>query len=191
MTQHFYQPANYQAPQPWYTLPPYSTPAPQAVFIQQPRQQNHDGFLALFFAAGLVITWLDSRRQKAEIRQLQQQVANLNHQISNRGIVMEQPLPIENHKGAADINGAHAATSFGDGTHFVGSNGVQPGIYRVAEPGIRYYVARLRNFSGQNAILANWNGVTPGIIEVLPTDAGVEARGGVVWHLVQPTHSSP
>ena len=104
---------------------------------------------------------------------------------------MELPSSIGNHGSVADINGAHAATSFGDGTHFVGTNGVQPGIYRAVEPGIRYYVARLRNFSGQNAILANWNSVTPGIIEVLPTDAGVEARGGVVWHLVQPSHSSP
>ena len=75
-------------------------------------------------------------------------------------------------------------TSFSDGTHFVGDDGVQPGIYRAADPGMRYYVARLRNFTGQNSILANWNGVTPGIIEILPTDVGVEARGGVTWQLM-------
>ena len=76
------------------------------------------------------------------------------------------------------------STSFGDGTHFVGENGVLPGIYQVVEPGIHYYAARLRHFSGQNAILANWSGVTPGIIEILPTDAGVESRGGVTWQRV-------
>lgn len=79
---------------------------------------------------------------------------------------------------------AQPSDSFGDGTHFVGENGISPGLYRVSEPGLRYYVARLRNFTGQNSILANWNGITPGIIEVLGTDAGVESRGGVIWQLV-------
>ena len=96
---------------------------------------------------------------------------------------MNQPQPISSGSNTESTNGAPTATSFSDGTHFVGNNGVQPGLYRVTEPGLRYYVARLRNFTGQNAVLANWNGTTPGIIEILPGDAGIEARGGVIWEL--------
>ena len=97
---------------------------------------------------------------------------------------MNQPQPISSGSNTESTNGAPTATSFSDGTHFVGSDGVHPGIYRVTEPGLHYYVARLRNFTGQNSILANWSGVTPGIIEILPSDVGVEARGGVTWHLI-------
>jgi hypothetical protein len=97
---------------------------------------------------------------------------------------MNQPQPISSGSNTESTNGAPTATSFSDGTHFVGIDGVQPGIYRVTAPGLNYYVARLRTFTGQNSILANWSGVTPGIIEILASDAGVEARGGVTWQLI-------
>jgi len=176
---------NFGIQQPWSYQPSYYTPLPQQVFTPQPKQLHGDGLLTFLVAIGFFFTWIDSRRQKAEIRQLQQQVASLQHHTYTRGITMNQPQPISSGSNSETISEAPTATSFGDGTHFVGIDGVQPGIYRVTEPGLRYYVARLRNFTGQNSILANWSGVTPGIIEILPSDAGVEVRGGVTWHRVR------
>ena len=174
---------NFATQQPWYYQPPYYTPFPQQTFTPQPTPHHGDGLLTFLVAIGFFFTWIDSRRQKAEIRQLQQHVASLQNQTYTRGITMNQPQPISSGSNTESTNGAPTATSFSDGTHFVGNNGVQPGLYRVTEPGLRYYVARLRNFTGQNAVLANWNGTTPGIIEILPGDAGIEARGGVIWEL--------
>ncbi len=190
VAQSTYQGNGVQPPQPWYFQPPYYAPLAPRTFVQQPRQQSHEGLLGLLVVLGFLFTWIDSRRQKAEIRQLQQQVQYLSNHVSDQGIEMHQPQSISSQPRSSSVKGASTPTSFGDGTHFVGGDGVQPGIYRLTEPGLRYYVARLRNFTGQNAILANWNGVSPGIIEILPTDAGVEARGGATWQLInlnQPT----
>jgi hypothetical protein len=183
VAQSTYQGSGVQPPQPWYYQPPYYAPLPQQVFTPQPRQHHGDGLLTFLVAIGFLFTWIDSRRQKVEIRQLQQQLSSLQHQTYTRGITMNQPQPISSGSNSEPIRVEVTATSFGDGTHFVGKDGVQPGLYRVTEPGLRYYVARLRNFTGQNAVLANWNGTTPGIIEILPDDAGIEARGGVIWRL--------
>ena len=190
VAQSTYQGNGFQPPQLWSYQPPYYTPLPHSAFVQQPRQQNHEGLLGLLVVLGFLFSWIDSRRQKTEILQLQQQVHYLSNHVADQGIEMNQPQSIGSQPTSSIVKGASTSTSFGDGTHFVGDNGVQPGIYRLTEPGLRYYVARLRNFTGQNAILANWNGVSPGIIEILPTDAGVEARGGATWQLVtlnQPT----
>jgi hypothetical protein len=161
--------------------PLYYPPVPQNVYYQPPRQQSSEGVLAFLVGLSFFLTWLDSRRQTMEIRQLQQQLSSQQHQHSIQGTVMNQPIAIT----STAPNSAATSNSFGDGTHFVGAGGLEPGIYRVAEPGLRYFVARLRNFTGQNAVLANWSGVTPGIIEILSADVGVEARGGVTWRLCQ------
>ena len=165
----------------WHPVPQpvYYPPVPQSVHYQPPRQQNSEGVLAILVGLGFFLTWLDSRRQQIEIRQLQQQLSTHQRQHSIQGTVMNQPIAIT----STESNSAATSNSFGDGTHFVGAGGLEPGIYRVTEPSLRYYVARLRNFTGQNAVLANWSGVTPGIIEILSTDVGVEARGGVTWRL--------
>jgi hypothetical protein len=145
--QNRYLPTAYQPP--WFPQQPYYTPVPSNVFVQQPRQQNHEGLLSLLVVLGFLFTWIDSRRQKAEIRQLQQHVQYLGAQISRQGITMNQTHAIDGQPESSSIGISPPPTSFGDGTHFVGVDGVQPGIYRVSEPGLRYYVARLRNCTGQ------------------------------------------
>lgn len=80
-----------------------------------------------------------------------------------------------------------AATTFGPGTHLVGSE-IQPGVYRT-EGEISYF-ARLSGLTGQlSDIIANEaSPLPPVLVEIKSTDVAFESKGPGQWTLVDDSY---
>jgi hypothetical protein len=81
---------------------------------------------------------------------------------------------------AAPTAGGNVAT-IDDGTWIVGDE-IRPGTYRLREPALFCYWARLNGFGGGlNAIIANDNVTGYGVVTIRSTDRGFETSGCGTW----------